>query len=270
MGGSETGAARFSYSIHRQGQTSDRPVSPTFRSGPRLTATGAPWRMRPAMKKTLLLFPVFLVTAALAVDAVKTDEKEAAPKEFVLFDGKSLKDWEMIDIGASGPVEIEDELMIINMGDSVSGAVYKKAAELPMMNYEISLETKRVDGVDFFCGLTFPVGDKNTCATLLLGGWGGAVTGISSINNLDASENNTSTFQRYQDDKWYKVRLRVTKNHLSVWLGDEQIIDEDTTGKKISVRPGPIESYLPLSLTTFATTAAYRNIKLKVVEPDQE
>lgn len=222
------------------------------------------------MKKTFLLLSMLLVSAAFGADAVPPDGKEDAPKEFVLFDGKSLKDWEMVDIGASGPVEIEDELMIINMGDSVSGAVYKKAAELPMMNYEISLEAKRLDGVDFFVGLTFPVGSKNSCATLLLGGWGGAVTGISSIDNLDASENNTSTFQRYEDDKWYKVRLRVTKNHLAAWIGEEQIVDEDITGKKISVRSGPIESYLPLSLTTFATTAAYRNIKLKVVDPDQE
>jgi hypothetical protein len=49
---------------------------------------------------------------------------------------------------------------------------------------------------------------------------------------------------------------------LSAWVGEKQVIDEDITGKKIAVRTGPIESYLPLSLTTFNTTSAIRNIKL--------
>ena len=38
------------------------------------------------------------------------------------------------------------------------------------MDYELRLEAKRVEGGDFFCGLTFPVG-KEYC-TLILGGWG--------------------------------------------------------------------------------------------------
>ena len=192
------------------------------------------------------------------------EEKAPAPaaKEIVLFDGKSLANWEPVDIGGSGQVELEDDLLIINQGESVSGVVYKKAADLPVINYEITLEAKRLQGVDFFVGLTFPVGDLKTCATLVCGGWGGSVTGISSIDNLDASENGTSSYQRYEDDKWYPVKLRVTADNLSAWVGDKQVIDEDIKGKKIAVRPGPIESYLPLSLTTFNTTAAIRNVKL--------
>jgi hypothetical protein len=144
----------------------------------------------------------------------------------------------------------------------VSGAIYKKAATLPTTNYEITLEAKRLQGVDFFVGLTFPVGDLKTCATLVCGGWGGSVTGISCIDGFDASDNNTSSYQRYKDDEWYAIKLRVTPDNLSAWLGEKQIIDEDIKDKKISVRSGPIESYLPLSLTTFNTTAAIRNIKL--------
>jgi hypothetical protein len=223
------------------------------------------------MTKPLIFLPMLLAVSALAADPAKKDvpkaEEPAAPKEVVLFDGKSLDDWEMVDIGASGAVEMEGGIMIINAGDSVSGAVYKKAASLPVTNYEISLEAKRLDGVDFFCGLTFPVNSAKTCATLVCGGWGGAVTGISSIDNLDASENNTSSFQKFEDDKWYAIRVRVTPEKLGVWVGDKHIIDEEIKGKKIGVRPGPIESYLPLSLTTYATTGAYRNIKLKVIEP---
>lgn len=216
--------------------------------------------MRGKTMNKLLLPALLLFGAALAADDAKPAAEE--PKEIVLFNGKSLDDWEMVDIGASGAVELEGGLMIINQGDSVSGAVYKKADKLPMTNYEITLQAKRLQGVDFFVGLTFPVGDVKHCATLICGGWGGSVTGISSIDNLDASENNTASFQRYDDNKWYSVKLRVTPENLSVWIDDKQVVDEDIQGKKISVRPGPIESYLPLSLTTFSTTAAIRNVKL--------
>ena len=210
--------------------------------------------------KRLLLPVLLLVGAAFAADEVKPAAE--APKEFVLFNGKSLDDWESVDVGGSGIVELEGGVMIINQGESVSGAIYKKAATLPTTNYEITLEAKRLQGVDFFVGLTFPVGDVKHCATLVCGGWGGSVTGISCIDGFDASDNNTSSYQRYKDDEWYAIKLRVTPDNLSAWLGDKQIIDEDIKDKKISVRPGPIESYLPLSLTTFNTTAALRNIKL--------
>ncbi|MEZ5387084.1 MAG: DUF1080 domain-containing protein [Prosthecobacter sp.] len=209
--------------------------------------------------------PVLLLAgAALAADESKP-AKAAAPKEVVLFDGKSLDDWEPVDVGGSGIVELVDGEMLIHQGEGVSGAVYKNADKLPTTNYEITLEAKRLQGVDFFVGLTVPVGDLKTCCTFICGGWGGAVTGISSINNFDASENNTSTYQRYEDDKWYAIRLRVTPYNLSAWIGEEQVVDEDIVDKKISVRPGAIESYLPLSLTTFNTTSAIRNIKLKPV-----
>lgn len=235
------------------------------------------------MKTTLLLCLVTLCGASMAFaaelskpetakESAKSGDMPAeSAKEIVLFDGKSLDDWEMVDIGASGAVELEGGLMVINAGDSVSGAVYKKAASLPMTNYEISLEAKRLEGVDFFCGLTFPVGGPKTCATLVCGGWGGAVTGISSIDGLDASENGTSNFVRYEDNKWYAVKVRVTPANLSVWIDGKHLIDQELEGKKVSVRPGPIESYLPLSFTTFATTAAIRNVKLTVLgEPKKK
>lgn len=210
---------------------------------------------------TLTALLVLGTAFAIAEDKPVAAKPEAA-KEIMLFNGKSLDDWESVDVGGSGQVELEGGLMIINQGENVSGAIYKKAATLPTTNYEITLEAKRIQGVDFFVGLTFPVGDLKHCATLVCGGWGGSVTGISCIDSMDASDNNTSSYQRYKDDEWYAIKLRVTPKNLSVWLGDKQIIDEDIEGKKISVRPGPVESYLPLSLTTFNTMAAIRNVKL--------
>ncbi len=203
---------------------------------------------------------VLLLLALLVLSKAGSAE---ALNQIVLFDGKTLDDWQIVDIGGSGEVLLEDKSMIIRMGDSISGAVYKKAKDLPLTNYEITLEARRTQGVDFFCGLTFPVGDLKTCATLVLGGWGGSVTGISNIDGMDAAENSTGTYQRYEDDKWYKVKLRVTPKNISAWVGDKKVVDLDTEGKKISVRPGPIESYLPLSITTFATEAEIKDVKLK-------
>ena len=52
-------------------------------------------------------------------------------------------------------------------------------------------ETHGMQGGDFFCGLTFPYGDAS--CTFVVGGWGGGLVGLSSINGDDASENETRT-----------------------------------------------------------------------------
>lgn len=221
------------------------------------------------MKIPAATFLIILACHALTLPAQEAAKPAAAPpaeepaKETVLFSGKDLEDWETVDIGGSGQVELEGGVMIINQGDSLSGVVYKKTETLPLTNYEISLSAKRLQGVDFFCGLTFPVGDLKRCATLICGGWGGSVTGISSIDDVDASNNATGSYQKYEDDRWYRIRLRVTPENLSVWIDDKQVIDQDIKGRKISLRPGPIESYQPLAFSTYNTTAAIRQVRLK-------
>ena len=208
--------------------------------------------------KARLLTPLLFLAAALL--------HAEAPKEFVLFDGKSITDWQSVDAGGSGQVEARDGELIIGTGESITGAIYKKAKDLPTTNYEISLEAKRVDGIDFFVGLTFPVGDLKTCATLICGGWGGSVTGISSIDKMDAAENSTGHYRQFKNDQWYRIKLRVTPEELKVWVDDQKAIDVDIKGKKISLRPGPIEEYAPLSFTTYQTTAAIKNVKLTPIK----
>lgn len=186
----------------------------------------------------------------------------APPETIVLFDGKSLEYWEPFDAGGSGTVEVKDGDMIIGTGDNLTGVIYQKPEELPVTNYEINLEAKRLDGLDFFCGLTFPVGDLKTCATLVMSGWGGSVTGISSIDGLDAVANSTGHYRPYKDNQWYKVKLRVTPVDIKVWLDGEEIINVGIEGKKVGLKLGPIEEFVPLSITTYQTTAAIRNVTL--------
>lgn len=216
--------------------------------------------------------PILLLLTGLLLAGAPCFGADGGLKEVALFDGKNLDDWEMIDIGASGYVELDEDKgeLLIRQGDSLSGAVYKKAKELPVERYEITLEAKRTAGVDFFCGLTFPVGNLETCATLILGGWGGSVTGISSIDGMDASNNATGTYQRYEDDKWYAVRMRVTPENLSAWIDGKQVVDIDIAGRKVALRPGPMESYAPLSLSTFNTAASFRKVVFKELKKDPE
>ena len=62
------------------------------------------------------------------------------------------------------------------------------------------MEARRVEGDDFFYCLTFPY--RDTHATFVLGGWGGSVCGISSIDFMDAMDNSTMTAREFEEGKW--------------------------------------------------------------------
>lgn len=177
-----------------------------------------------------------------------------------LFDGKSLTGWKVTDFAGHGPVEVVDAQIVIDMGDPLSGVTL--AAEPPLrMNYELTLEAMKVQGDDFFCGLTFPV-DK-TCCTLVAGGWGGSLVGISSLDGMDASENSTGKFKKFEKNRWYRFRVRVTPAKIEAWIDDEQLVDVEIAGRKVGMRLGEIESSQPLGIATFRTKAALRDIKIR-------
>ena len=125
-------------------------------------------------------------------------------------------------------------------------------------NYEIALEVMKLDGNDFFLGLTFPVKDSH--ASFIAGGWGGGIIGISSIDGLDASENETLNIDGFEDNRWYKIKLRVTDAKIEAWIDNKQFVDLELKDKKIDVRAGDIELCKPLGLCAFQTHALYRNI----------
>lgn len=189
----------------------------------------------------------------------------AAVKWRSLFDGKAMGDWKPSGFGGQGDPEVADGTIVLPSGETLTGVTWGGAA-IPKTNYEISLEAKRVDGGDFFCGLTFPVADSH--ATLVLGGWGGTVCGISSLNGDDASANETTRNIRFEKGRWYRARVRVTPDKLRAWLDDETIVEVVTAEKQIDVRPDIAESK-PLGITSFRTTAAVRDIKVRDLEPDE-
>lgn len=212
----------------------------------------------------------FVVSLVLISSSTLAFAAEPAGKTYDIFDGKSLAGWKKADFGGQDEVSVDDGKLIIPVGQDMSGLTWDVknpplGLELPKEDYELNLEAMRVDGSDFFCGITFPVGDAP--CSLILGGWGGGVVGLSSINGNDASENDTTQFVPFENNHWYKVRLRVTKERISAWLDDKEIIDIERGDKKFSIR-SEVELNRPLGFSTWQTKGALRNITLTVFQQD--
>jgi Domain of Unknown Function (DUF1080) len=175
-----------------------------------------------------------------------------------LFDGTTLTGWQPSGFSGEGAVKVEDGRMLLDTG-RMTGITWA-GATLPTTNYEIALQAMRVEGRDFFAGVTFPV-DGSFCS-LILGGWGGSVVGLSSINGQDASENETSQSIDFQNGRWYSVRIRVTPAKIEAWLDDRQIITQDLKGNKIDIRL-EMERSKPLGVASWKTKAALRDIRLR-------
>ncbi len=202
-----------------------------------------------------------------AVQAAKAPEPQPsspqAGEEISLFDGQTLGQWKATDFGGQGNVQVKDGAIYLEMGSYATGVTW--TGPVVRMNYEISLDAMRVQGSDFFCGLTFPVGESP--CTLILGGWGGSLCGLSSIDHFDASENETTRMMHFENGTWYHVRLRVVPNRIQAWLSDESLVDVDITDHKIDIRL-EMDACQPLGIATWVTTGAIKNIHLKKL-PEQ-
>ena len=177
-----------------------------------------------------------------------------------LFDGKTLDGWKATPFG--GPddeVSVKDGTIILDFGTAdLSGVTWTR--DVLRMNYEIALQAMRVEGMDFFCGLTFPV--RDTCCSLIVGGWGGSLVGISSFEDLDASENETTRFMDFENERWYAIRVRVTQTKIRVWIDDKLVVDAIPGERRVSVR-AEVELSQPLGLAAWHTKAALRDIRLR-------
>lgn len=174
-----------------------------------------------------------------------------------LFDDKTLKGWKETQFAGKGEVRVEKGQIILEMG-YMTGITW--TGDLPRINYELELEAMRVEGSDFFCGLTFPVGE-DPCS-LIVGGWGGGVVGLSSLDGEDASSNETTQYLSFEKGRWYKIRLKVVPGKIQTWIDGDKVVDVDTTGRKISIRV-EVEESKPLGIATWSTTGALRNIRLR-------
>ena len=174
-----------------------------------------------------------------------------------MFDGKSMRGWKESDFPGKGEVSVQDGKLVLGMG-YMTGVTW--TGDIPRMSYEVELEAMRVEGTDFFCGMTFPVG-PDPCS-FIVGGWGGGVVGISSLDGQDAANNETAQYLNFEKGRWYKIRLRVIPEKILAWIDDDKIVDVETTGRRISIRI-EVEPSVPFGFSTWSTTGALRNIRIR-------
>jgi hypothetical protein len=154
---------------------------------------------------------------------------------------------------------LEPGILRIQWGESLSAIRWSgNPVTLP---FEVEWEARRLDGSDFFSGLTFPARESGEALTWVVGGWGGALVGISSIDGKDAAANETTRHQAFEKGRWYRLRLRREGERLTAWIDGEPVIDLDTSGRELGLRAGPIDCCAPFGLATWQTTGEFRGLR---------
>ncbi len=203
-----------------------------------------------------------LATAAGAYPDDKGRD-DGKPRVLVLFDGKGLDGWKKADPDDGGPVKVEGGTLVMGEGRLMNGITTTRR-DLPTTDYELIYEARRLSGNDFFAAATFPVG--KSFITLVNGGWGGNVTGLSSLNGSDASENETTTFVKYEDKTWYKFRVRVTDEVIRCWIDEKEVVSVNHRGVEVGTRI-EVRDNQPLGFATYESAGALRRVEVRKLTP---
>jgi hypothetical protein len=202
----------------------------------------------------------FALLLTLTISASGQEPK--SPGWEVLFNGTSLEGWKVTDFGGEGEVTVDNGQIVMRMGQPMTGITWKDASKIPTDNYEVTLQAMKRKGDDFFCCLTFPI--RDTHASFVVGGWAGTVVGLSSINGSDASENETTQYEKLDQNKWYAVRVRVAGGKVECWLNEKQMVDVELEGKRITTRI-EVDPNKPLGVCCYNTESGLKEIKLRRV-----
>jgi hypothetical protein len=207
------------------------------------------------------------VALAVAVCAVVVAQGLTAAEPagtLLLFDGKTLDGWKT-SFDQGGENRVEDGILVMKTGKPMSG-VTSTRKDLLTTNYELSYEAIRRKGSDFFAAATFPVG--MSFITLVNGGWGGNITGLSSLDGSDASENETGTYVKYKNDTWYRFRVRVTGQAICAWIDDKKVVAVNYKERRVDTRLETDANH-PLGFATWESEGAVRKVTMRALSPDE-
>jgi len=199
----------------------------------------------------------------LVVICALTACRPPQPTEWRLLGSEFAHAWKKSGIPGEGAFTILQGAIRLEPGQPMTGARFDawQAFKLPVTRYVIEYEAMRMDGNDFFGTVTFPVNDSHL--SLVIGGWGGTLVGISSIDDMDANENNTRGNAYFKNNVWHKVRIEVRDEDLRAWIDSKLFVNTSLKGRRLGLRPGDIEKCAPFGFASYETRARIRAVTVR-------
>jgi hypothetical protein len=250
------------------------------KSGPAAPRAAVFGRIRQAAgrrPKTLLLATLLLLAMIAAIVGlfVRHGAEPTVPNVWVnLFDGKTLTGWCVLTedpCDLHGKVYARNGQLVLEKAVERSTSISWTGFTLPRTNYEIKLEAMRTDGPGCVCHVVFPVGDSY--CLLNVGGVAGegkegtivALDRVDSYTSVD-KDNPTTRPMTFEDNRWYRILLRVTPTGISVLIDGDYITGLSLTEHEVGLPP-PWIILRPLGLGNWESASAFRNIAVRRLEP---
>ncbi|MFW6163016.1 MAG: protein kinase domain-containing protein, partial [Planctomycetota bacterium] len=181
-----------------------------------------------------------------------------------LFDGKTLEGWRVEERGKfadSGRVHVTGGRLALGAGQPRTGVAW--TGRFPREGYEVAFEARREGGDGAFVDAVFPVGES-ACG-LSVGGFGGTV-GLTLVDGKGSGHNPTTQKLDFEQNRWYRFRLRVASSRIAVWIDGKKRIDLPTAGHTLKTNePGRL--LRPFGLGTCLASSSIRDVRLRRLPP---
>jgi hypothetical protein len=216
------------------------------------------------LMKAIPLLTVFIFSMVVLSAADTAETGVTVIDTLTLLEENDLGKWKVAPFAFEGDLDVREGVMNTGLGSYLSGVIWNE--DPPARdNYEIELEARYLYGQDFFLGLTIPVGERY--CTWIVGGWGGTVVGISDIDGHSADDNETTLSMSFTKERWYRFKIRVVNERLQCWIDEDPLIDINTKGRQLNLRPGQIVGSIPLGISSYDTMGEYRNMVWRNLRP---
>jgi hypothetical protein len=201
--------------------------------------------------------------ACLVLVLAHCGRKTEPKREWHLLDAPHAAAWKPSGMENEGKAFVKDGEITTGIGAPMTGITFTawESLGVPRDRYVIEYEAMRAEGGDFFGSITFPVRDSGL--TFIMGGWGGGLTGVSSIDDLDASENMTRGNFAFENNRWYRVRIKLRDENLTITIDERPFVNVNLKGRQAGLRYGEISKCLPLGFASYFTTARIRRIVVR-------